>query len=486
MHRTAAPADQTALGRTGGVNNEARMWPVRGWSSAYFKQNLLNAVRDGEQEWAHAFLETEEHDEADLINLFCDAPTRPGILGPVACRTLHAASRIADFSAVDRVFAVLNSVQETAFEPWCYVTKSVVRKTKIKISSARAKTFGQATRSPQIPVRQRPRIAYLSMDFVSHSAGVPLTPLIKGHDRERFDVLVFDMSSDGRFKDELGAIPIGHLDINTARQRIYEARPDIMIDTTANLRDGCEWLGRGLCGSLIHAWGYDAANWGVQPDLVFGDAFMNPGGRSSMELDRYLPFAFQPKRNVKRTGRQLVFGALGPTYKISRSLFRIWMRVLASVPNAVLYLAEGGRKNMRKEAEQCGIDPDRLVFLSRVFRSAHLRRLSGIDIALDNSRLGGSHFFLDALAAGIPTICYPGRRFSDRSGLSIARSLGLPDELVANTLDDYAEKAALLAGSSHLYRRMCEAVTGLPEHGVGAVVRDIEGLVEWGMRRGAL
>jgi len=88
------------------------------------------------------------------------------------------------------------------------------------------------------------------MDFVSHSAGVPLTPLIKGHDRERFDVLVFDMSSDGRFKDELGAIPIGHLDINTARQRIYEARPDIMIDTTANLRDGCEWLGAGFADLL--------------------------------------------------------------------------------------------------------------------------------------------------------------------------------------------------------------------------------------------
>jgi len=482
MHRTAAPADQTALGRTGGGHKDARMWPVRGWSSAYFRQNLLNAVRYGEREWAHAFLATEESEETDLINLFGDAPIRPQILGPVACRTLHAASRIADFSAVDHVFSILNRMQETAFEPWCYVTKSVDRKAVDRISSARAKTFGPVTRSPQIPAREKPRIAYLSMDFVSHSAGVPLAPLIKAHDKERFDVLVFDMSLDSRFKDELGAISIGHLDIRTARARIYDARPDMLIDTTANLRDGCEWLGRGFCGSLIHAWGYDAANRGVEPDLVFGDAAMKVGGRSSMVLNRYLPFAFQPTRKVKKTGGQLVFGALGPTYKISRTLFRIWMRVLASVPNAVLYLAEGGRKNMRKEAEQCGIDPDRLVFLSRASRAAHLKRLSRIDIALDNSRLGGSHFILDALAAGIPAICYPGRRFSDRSGLSIARSLGLPDELVANTLDDYAVKAALLAGSSDLYRRMCEAVAGLSDLSVCGVARDIERLVKSNLR----
>ena len=53
--------------------------------------------------------------------------------------------------------------------------------------------------------------------------------------------------------------------------------------------------------------------------------------------------------------------------KIDRALFAVWMNVLADVPGSVLWLLrdnDGAEKNLRREAQQRGIDPSRMRTIS--------------------------------------------------------------------------------------------------------------------------
>jgi predicted O-linked N-acetylglucosamine transferase (SPINDLY family) len=143
-----------------------------------------------------------------------------------------------------------------------------------------------------------------------------------------------------------------------------------------------------------------------------------------------------------------VFCSFNIVAKILPPMFDIWIRLLKSVEGSVLWLARAdsaAASNLRREAEQRGVDGDRIVFAPFVPTSEqHLARLALADLFLDtlpyNAHAGGS----DALWAGVPVITCKGTTFAGRVGASLLSAIGLP-ELITQSLEEYEALALKVA-----------------------------------------
>ena len=140
-----------------------------------------------------------------------------------------------------------------------------------------------------------------------------------------------------------------------------------------------------------------------------------------------------------------MFCVFNQTAKIDAAIFAIWMRVLAAVPDSVLWLSgasPGARRNLERAAARAGVAPARLVFASHVASKAeHLARHRVADLFLDTHLYNAHTTACDALWAGLPVLTCPAPAFPGRVATSLLHAVGLPELSVA-TLADY-ERAAI-------------------------------------------
>jgi predicted O-linked N-acetylglucosamine transferase (SPINDLY family) len=142
-----------------------------------------------------------------------------------------------------------------------------------------------------------------------------------------------------------------------------------------------------------------------------------------------------------------VFCCFNQAYKISPDVFAGWMRVLAAVPQSVLWLAQANRRaadNLRAAAASHGIDPARLVFAARQPLPAYLASYRLADLALDTFPYTSHTTASDALWMGCPLVTRAGETFASRVAASIVRAAGLP-ELVTTTAAGYEQYVIALA-----------------------------------------
>lgn len=142
-----------------------------------------------------------------------------------------------------------------------------------------------------------------------------------------------------------------------------------------------------------------------------------------------------------------VFCCFNASYKIEPDVFGVWMRLLARLPNSVLWLLDGGenvRRHLQREAAARGISPDRLVFAPHLTRAEHLARHDCADLFLDTFYCGAHTTAADSLWAGLPVLTCPGETMASRISTSIVRAAGL-SELVADDRHAYESAAFRLA-----------------------------------------
>jgi predicted O-linked N-acetylglucosamine transferase (SPINDLY family) len=174
-----------------------------------------------------------------------------------------------------------------------------------------------------------------------------------------------------------------------------------------------------------------------------------------------LPHSFQVNNTTKAIAERpfsraelglpdeaFVFCCFNHTYKITPDLFDIWMRLLRAVSNSVLWLSgvnATAARNLRLEAEQRGISPDRLVFAPRVDSLAeHLARYRQADLFLDTFYYNAHTTASDALWAGLPVLTCLGETFAGRVAASLLQAIGLP-ELITHSHAEYEALALELA-----------------------------------------
>jgi len=148
-----------------------------------------------------------------------------------------------------------------------------------------------------------------------------------------------------------------------------------------------------------------------------------------------------------------VFANFNQSFKFEPEMFAVWMRILDRVPGSVLWLGlwrEETRKNLCREADARGVDPERLIFGVIAGHGDHIARLQHAGLMLDNRFHGGGATSTDGLWAGVPMVTCPGELPGSGTGRMLANALGVP-EMIAGSLADYEELAVALGNDPDRY-----------------------------------
>ncbi|HYE34503.1 UDP-N-acetylglucosamine-peptide N-acetylglucosaminyltransferase [Methylocaldum sp.] len=312
------------------------------------------------------------------------------------------------------------------------------------------------------------RLGYLSCDFHEHATSLLLVELFESHDRERFEIFAYSYGpDDGRGMRERLKKSFDHfVDIQTlstaeAARAIHRDQVDILIDLkgyTQATRTAI--LTFRPAPIQVNYLGYPGTLGGDFCDYIITDPFLTPPGSAAdySEAFAYLPDTYQPHGRQGTIGEQptrsevglaeqgFVFCCFNQAYKITPDVFDIWCRLLFNVPGSMLWLLRNSRAegNLRNEAYQRGIAPDRFVFAEDRPQIEHLGRLGLADLMLDTLPYNAHTTASDALWTGVPLVTCAGETFPSRVAGSLLRAIGLP-ELIAGDLEGYYDLAFDLA-----------------------------------------
>ncbi len=173
--------------------------------------------------------------------------------------------------------------------------------------------------------------------------------------------------------------------------------------------------------------------------MLIADRIVAPNARAFSEKLEYLPNCFfvtdttrvigaAPSRAECRLPENgFVFCGFNHVMKLGSQSFARWMRILAQVPDSVLWLREPGETataNLRQAASRHGIAPERLVFAGRFPAEMHLARHALADLFLDILPYNAHATAADALWAGLPVLTCAHDCFAGRVAASLFHAVG--------------------------------------------------------------
>jgi len=339
-----------------------------------------------------------------------------------------------------------------------------------KFSQTRFPGAGEPLRRDRIYRHDRIRVAYLSGDFREHPVAYLVAGMFEHHDRSRFDVtaISFGPAQDGgirlRLKDAVEHfIDVAGKSDQDVAALLRESETDIAVDLmgyTTNSRTPI--LANRAAPVQVNYLGYPGTMGADYIDYMIADRYVVPEAERRFYSERivYLPDVFQAN-DSKRTMSEFapsraqvglpenafVFCAFNNSYKILPAVFAVWMRLLRQIPDGVLWLLAGNpnvERNLRREAENGGVDPARLIFAPRIPYADYLARYRLADLFLDTLPFNAGTTASDALWAGLPLITCPGQAFASRMAGSLLAALDM-SELIAESMDGYEALALNIA-----------------------------------------
>lgn len=321
-------------------------------------------------------------------------------------------------------------------------------------------TFAHSKQTPE-----KLRIGYLSPDFRNHAVGRLIYQIFSCCDRAQFTTYAYqtvDVNDAITQQIREGCDTfrnLSSLSTAAAAQHIYDDGIHILIDlagyTTGN---GNRILALQPAPIQAHWMGYPDTLGADCIQHYFGDATLLPPNIAQHYTEEivYLPHAFVASPipiSDKVTTRadhalpeeSFVFCCFNAHYKITPALFDCWMRILAQVPNSVLWLATGeGQENLKREAKKRDCDPSRLIFADKIPHDEYLARYAIADLCLDTWIYTAGSTAAATLWAGLPLLTCTGDTNASRMGASICAAANLP-EMICETTTDYEQQAIHLA-----------------------------------------
>jgi predicted O-linked N-acetylglucosamine transferase (SPINDLY family) len=327
------------------------------------------------------------------------------------------------------------------------------------------------------PKNQKIRIGYFSANFHNHAVGNLIAELFELHDKTQFELIGFSFGpivKDGvrqRLEKPFHEfIEVGNKSDIEVAQLSRSLNIDIAVDLsgfTQNLRTGI--FSYRAAPIQVSYLGYTGTIGASYFDYIIADTIVIPVQSQHFYSEKivYLPNSFQVNDRQRPISDRLftrqelnlpedgfVFCCFNSNHKILPATFASWMRILKAVEGSVLWLLQDNSRaveNLRKEADQLGVDAKRLVFAERMTLSEHLARHRQADLFLDTLPFNAHTTTSDALWTGLPVLTVMGESFASRVAASLLIGIGLP-ELITNTQKEYEALAIELAGSPQKLR----------------------------------
>lgn len=144
----------------------------------------------------------------------------------------------------------------------------------------------------------------------------------------------------------------------------------------------------------------------------------------------------------------VTFGSFNALAKQTPEVLRVWAHILREVPTSRLILknkplaCETVRQRYWAIFEENGIDSSRIDLIPLTASTQdHLDQYSLMDVALDPWPYAGTTTTAEALYMGVPCLTLTGRCHAHNVGASLLTAVGLAPEWVAQSVDEYVEKA---------------------------------------------
>ena len=395
------------------------------------------------------------------------APEHPQI----AAYLLAWRRKLCDWRDLDRLSRqVRDAVRggQASVEPFAFLSEDAGADEQLRCARIRASMYGPPR--PRPPARGREpggpiRIGLLSNGFGAHPTGLLVVALVEAlaaHAEVETHLFALNPGDGSDIRTRLVAAARLHALHGRPHAEVARRIRDAGIDVLFDLRG---WGGGGAPEVLAMRPAPVQVNWLAYPgtsgapwiDCVLADAFVLPPGLEPHFSERVvrLPRCFQPSDTTRAPappaprsayglpghvddGGGVVFCCFNNSYKLNpRSAARLFA-VLDGVPGSVLWLLSGpGRadERLREAAAAAGIEPRRLVFMSKQPHGEYMTRLQCADLFLDTNPYNAHTTASDALWAGCPVLTVPGGTFAARVAGSLNHHLGMD---AMNMADDEA------------------------------------------------
>jgi predicted O-linked N-acetylglucosamine transferase (SPINDLY family) len=314
---------------------------------------------------------------------------------------------------------------------------------------------------------RRLRIGYLSPDFRQHVVGWNLRPLLRCHDRDKFEIFCYaSVKNPDHFTLELQKFAnhwrnVIALTDDCLADQIREDKIDILVDLCLHL-DGHRLpvFARKPAPVQLTYLGYCSTTGLKSIDYRLSDSELDPPNAdlsSYMEETIRLPRSYwcyepggpapNPSRLPALTSGHITFGCMNNFAKASNQALSVWGQILKRLPSSRLILhgpAVSEGDIVCERIAQAGIPLDRLEIVPRLPWNQYVEQFNRIDIGLDPFPYSGGITSCDSLWMGVPIVTLRGATAVGRAGASILKNVGLP-ELIAQDQADYVERALDLA-----------------------------------------
>lgn len=316
----------------------------------------------------------------------------------------------------------------------------------------------------------RIRLGFLSQDFRRHACAFFMRSLFVSRDRTKFEFHCFadfnetkrDQLSDWFQNSADHWTETTHMNMPQLAAVIAKAGIDVLVDIGGYSFGSTVSVCAYKPAKKIVSWLGFPASTGI-PEIGYriGDPVSDPAGIADAHFSEKIvrldgPFiCFSPEMYAPQIAPlpegEIVFGSFNAHHKINIPVAKLWAHILKSVPNSRLLLKCNLRDDPAIEPylhgllSIAGVPLDRLSLLPLLpdIRS-HLETYSRVHVALDTFPYNGTTTTCEALWMGVPVVALRGKRHAARVGASLLQHAGLR-ELVAETPDEYAAKAIMLA-----------------------------------------
>jgi protein O-GlcNAc transferase len=316
-------------------------------------------------------------------------------------------------------------------------------------------------------VNKKIRIGYVSPDFNTHSVAYFFEPLLKHHNKDKFEVFCYynqakvDQTTERMMQQADHWRPIVGLSDESVVKLVQEDGIHILVDLAGHTgRNNLTAFAYKPAPIQVSWLGYPNTTGLKAVDYRFTDDIADPvgdseqfhtetlvrlpqgmwcyGGNASIQPHTELPF--------DKNG-YITFGSFNDLAKLTPDVIKAWATILKATPNAKLLLK--ARQLVEEETQERlielfkneGIDKNRLILKAfSSSKSEHFDLYGEIDLALDTFPFNGATTTCEALWMGVPVLTIRGDRHVARVGASLLHRVDL-DQLIAETTDEYIAKA---------------------------------------------
>jgi predicted O-linked N-acetylglucosamine transferase (SPINDLY family) len=299
------------------------------------------------------------------------------------------------------------------------------------------------------------RVGYVSSDFINHAVSNFILPILKNHDKEKFEIYIF-YNKKMYLNDLIDSTMICHHIFDLSDQEVAQLINNCEIDILFELNGYTENSRMGIFSLnpapiQISYLGYPNTTglYGIQYRIT-DNIVDNPESlqKYSENLIK-IPKCFLLYQSInqdkpiipRKTKETIILGSLNNEIKNSKDLLETWKKILEICPNTKLVIKLMSYDDLIERQKyymsKLNVTKDRLLLITQLDNVGYNKLFSMVDIVLDTFPYSGTTTTCNSLYNSIPVVTLYNKDYHAHNvSSSILKNAGL-DELIAYNNSDY-------------------------------------------------